>query len=312
MSELGDVLTGSLAPPIKGLFVYNCNPAVTVPNQKAVLAGLARDDLFTVVHEQVMTDTAAYADIVLPATTFLEHHDVRVSYGNFVIGGVRPVIAANGEARANAAVFAELGRAMGFVDDAFHWEIESHVERVAGALSLESTPVAAAQLRGGERQRFDFPGETPIQFQTVHPRTADGKIDLSPPQLGDRPYHFEPVVNDEHPLMLITPANSKMISSTFGEFNYPELRITIHPDDAAKRRIADGQSVRVYNDLAEVICSAQVSPAVRRGVVSMPKGAWRKSSKNGLTSTALCPAHVNVVGGGACYNDARVEVELAL
>jgi anaerobic selenocysteine-containing dehydrogenase len=312
MSQLGEVLTGPLAPPIKGLFVYNCNPAATVPHQRSVLAGLAREDLFTVVFEQVMTDTAAYADVVLPATTFLEHHDVRVSYGNFVVGGVRPAIAPNGEARPNATVFAELGKAMGFVDDAFHWEVETHVDRVAEALHLGSAPVAATTLREGGGQRFDFPGEAPIQFQTVHPRTADGKIDLSPPQLGDRPYHFEPVVSEEHPLALITPGNSKMISSTFGEFNYPELQITIHPDDAARRRIAEGSRVRVHNELGEVVCKARVSTAVRPGVVSMPKGAWRKSSQNGFTSTALCPAHVNVVGGGACYNDARVEVELAV
>lgn len=100
-----------------------------------------------------------------------------------------------------------------------------------------------------------------------------------------------------------------MISSTLGEFNYRELVLTVHPRDAAARRIADGESVRVFNELGEVVCRAAVRETVREGVVSMPKGAWRKSAQNGYTSTALCPATVNVVAGGACFNDARVEVE---
>ena len=97
-----------------------------------------------------------------------------------------------------------------------------------------------------------------------------------------------------------------MISSTLGEFNYPELFVTLHPTDAASRGISDGDAVRVHNELGEVLCRARVSDRVRTGVAAMPKGAWRKSSRNGQTSTALSPAHVNVVAGGACYNDARV------
>jgi anaerobic selenocysteine-containing dehydrogenase len=100
-----------------------------------------------------------------------------------------------------------------------------------------------------------------------------------------------------------------MISSTLGEFNYPTLRLTIHPADAAARHITDGDTVRVFNELGEVVCRAHVSAGIREGVVSLPKGAWRKSSLNGFTATALCPDDTNVVGGGACFNDARVEVE---
>jgi anaerobic selenocysteine-containing dehydrogenase len=99
-----------------------------------------------------------------------------------------------------------------------------------------------------------------------------------------------------------------MISSTLGEFNYPELRVRLHPDDAAPRGIRSGDIVRIFNDFGEVHCRAEISDRIRPGVVSMPKGAWRKSSRNGQTPTALCPAHVNVVAGGACYNDARIEV----
>jgi len=123
------------------------------------------------------------------------------------------------------------------------------------------------------------------------------------------PFHYQPVKKEGFPLALISPSNNKMISSSLGEFNYPELRLTIHPTDAVVRQITNGDTVRVFNELGEVICRAQVSTRVREGVVSLPKGAWRKSSLNGFTSTALCPADINVVGGGACFNDARVEVE---
>src|SRR5206468_4291317 len=110
---------------------------------------------------------------------------------------------------------------------------------------------------------------------------------------------------------LISPSNSKMVTSTMGEYNYPELWLTMHPADARSRDIAEGDTARVFNDLGEVVCPVRLSGRIREGVVSLPKGAWRKSSRNGMTATALCPATVQVVGGGACFNDARVEVERA-
>src|SRR5262249_31362440 len=113
MSQLGNLLNGPLQPPVKGLFVYDCNPAATAPEQNSVLRGLAREDLFTVVHEQVLTDTARFADILLPAVTFLEQHEIKRSYGSYIIGGVQPVIEPCGEAKPNEWVFAQLGRAMG-------------------------------------------------------------------------------------------------------------------------------------------------------------------------------------------------------
>jgi anaerobic selenocysteine-containing dehydrogenase len=147
-----------------------------------------------------------------------------------------------------------------------------------------------------------------VQFGTVFPLTPDGKVHLAPATLGARGFRYEPVTSSEFPLALISPANNKMVSSSLGEFNYPELRVTLHPDDAAVRQIREGDRVRVFNERGEVRCRAQLSAKLRPGVVSMPKGAWRKSSPNGQTSTALCPATVQEVGGGACFNDARVEV----
>jgi anaerobic selenocysteine-containing dehydrogenase len=311
MTGLGAVLGYGIAPPVMGLFVYNCNPAVTAPDQNGVLHGLAREDLFTVVFDQVMTDTAAYADIVLPATTFLEHWDLRAGYGSYVAGGVRPLVEAAGEAKSNHDVFAMLGEAMRFEDEPFGWDQETLMRRVGGALALAGNTAWSEDVSRGGMIRCDFPGETPIMFETAFPQTADGKIDLVPPQLGPEPLHYDRGDASGFPLSLVSPATSKTVSSTFGEDSIPQLYVELHPDDAALREIADGDRVRVHNDLGEVVCLARVRDRIRPGVASMPKGAWRASSLNGLTSTALCPSHVQVVGGGACYNDARVEVERA-
>ncbi len=309
MTQLGSVLIRRLDPPINGMFVYNCNPAATVPDQNAVLRGLEREDLFTVVFDQVVTDTARYADILLPATTFLEHHDVRVSYGSYVVGGVRPVMPAMGEARSNQDVFAALGRAMGFEDVAFTWDGETAFDQAVGTLSLHGAPADGVTLRRGHVQRYDFPGETPVQFESVHPRTPDGKVHLTPDALGSTAYEYKPVTSPEYPLAMISPATSKLISSTLGEFNLESFRVLMHSDDARARQIADGDRVRVFNERGEVVCLARVRDTIRRGVVCIPKGAWRKASSNGQTATALCPADVSDVGGGACFNDARVEIE---
>ena len=310
MTRLGEVLTGDPNPPVKGLFVYNCNPAVTVPDQNAVLRGLAREDLFTVVFEQVMTDTARYADILLPATTFLEQHDIRVGYGNYVVGGIRPAIDPMGEAKPNDQVFALLARAMGWEDAPFTWDSETHLRKVADGVSMEGRAANVEALSAGHLDVLDFP-DGAIQLRTIMPRTHDGKIHLTPSELGPRPYLYESGRDARYPLALISPASTKMVSSTLGEFNYPALAVSVNPADAERRGIVDGETVRVFNELGEVICHARVDERVREGVVSMPKGAWRKSSMNGKTSTALCPTHLNVVGGGACFNDARVEIARA-
>ena len=291
MTQLARVLGPELDPPVKALFVYNANPAVTVPDQRGVWAGLGREDLFTVVSDQVMTDTARFADLVLPAATFLESTDLQGGYGSYVVGEIRPTVEPVGEATSNMQLFARLGRAFGFEDEAFRWSDEEILDRVSAA--LDTVP---------------FPEGVPNQFASTFPLTEDGKAHLTPSVLGDEPYSFLPL-ESRFPLALISPASGKLVTSTMGEYNLDRLEVTIHPNDAVSRGITSGESVRVHNRLGEVVCQARVSPNVRPGVVSMPKGAWTRSSKNGFTSTALCPDDLQVVGNGACFNDARVEVE---
>jgi anaerobic selenocysteine-containing dehydrogenase len=308
MTQLGRLLGPELDPPIRGLFVYNANPVATVPEQERVRVGLEREDLFTVVHDQVITDTARYADVLLPATTFLEGWDLTRGYGSYVVSGIRPVIEAAGEARSNMQLFAALGRGMGFDDPAFQWDDETLFRRLAERLEMPGGTPDTDHLAAGGRTRYDFPGDEPIQFGTVAPMTPDGKIHLTPPTLGDRPFEWQAPDNGQ-PLTLITPASAKLVTSTMGEYNVDVLRVTLNPADAAERGLENNARVKVYNHRGEVHCLLKVSDRVRSGVASMPKGAWQRSSINGKTSVVLCPDDTQVVGDAACFNDARVEVE---
>jgi len=311
MNQLGKVLTEPPSPPVSLLFVYNCNPAATIPDQARVLRGLERDDLFTVVFEQVLTDTVPYADVVLPATTFLEHYDFAKGYGPITMQLTQPVVEPIGEARSNADVFYDLGRRLGLFDEEQgRGELDSLL-RVLNDLpaevgsDLKATGVARPQWDGA-----------PVQFVDVFPRTADGKVHLFPANL-DREapaglYAYQPdPATDRFPLALISPASDRTISSTLGELARPEVRLVIHPDDASARQIDDGEDVRIWNELGEVRCRAQVGTWIRPGTVVLPKGLWRRHTANGYTATALAPATLTDIGGGACFNDARVQVERA-
>ncbi len=311
MSQLGRLLGGNgqppIAPPIKALFVYNANPAATVPDQRAVLRGLAREDLFTVVHEQVMTDTARWADIVLPAVTFLEGHDLRASYGNYILGGVVPVIEPVGEAVSNMELFSRLGRALGLEDEVFGLDDGELLRRAVAAVKLPGDGVDPETIASGGQESYGFAGGPPVQMKTSMPLTPDCRIHLTPPVLGPEPFRWLPP-DREYPLAFVSPASHRLITSTLGESNLARLAVTLHPEEAAARGLAAGDPVRVFNQRGEVHCRLAVSDAVRPGVASMPKGAWARSSANGLTATALCPDDGQVVGEAACFNDARVDV----
>jgi anaerobic selenocysteine-containing dehydrogenase len=308
MNQLGRVLTGDATPPVSVLFVYNSNPLATAPDQNRVREGLRREDLFTIVHEQVMTDTAQFADLLLPATTFLEHYDVAKGYGAYHLHLVQPVIAPIGDAKSNQEVFRELGNRLGLT-------AETHELGEAGALldaaARMPQAISAALLEG--RMAPAVAGGAPVQFVDVFPNTPDGKVHLYPEGLASQRglYHFEPdPATAQHPLSLISPASERTISSTLGELRPGIARIKIHPDDAQLRSIGEGDPVRVFNALGEVHCEASVTPEVRPGTVSLAKGLWARSTFNGSTATALAPDTLTDIGDGACFNDARVEVEL--
>jgi len=308
MNHLGRALTEFDDPPVDVLFVYNCNPAATVPDQRRVLKGLAREDLFTVVFEQVMTDTAFYADVLLPNTTFLEGYDFARAYGPINLTMGRPVIDAVGEARSNADVFGELCARLGLLDP----------HQASGELDLlvhvlDNLPGSIGEDLRADRRPLPPFGEAPVQFVDVFPNTPDRKVNLFPDALdqsapaGLYAYQADPA-SDRFPLALISPSSERTISSTLGELPRPDVKLTMHPDDAAARGLADGDAVRIFNELGEVHCPLTISPAIRRGTVGLPKGLWRRTTRNGFTATALAPDTLSDLGGGACFNDARVEV----
>ncbi|PYQ73049.1 MAG: hypothetical protein DMG04_15005 [Acidobacteria bacterium] len=308
MNHLGRALTEYDDPPINVLFVYNCNPAATVPDQHRVLKGLEREDLFTVVFEQVMTDTAMYADVVLPATTFLEGYDFAKAYGPINLELGRPVIDAVGEARSNADVFGELCSRLDLrKDDEPTGELDLMVH------VLDHLPgTIGSDLRAGTQTAPPF-GVAPVQFVDVFPNTPDRKVDLFPADLeAGAPiglYRFQPdPATERYPLALISPASERTISSTLAELPRPDVKLTMHPADATTRGLADGDLVRVFNDLGEVHCTLTVVPSIRQGIVSLPKGIWRRSTRNNTTGTALVSDALTDIGGGACFNDARVQV----
>jgi len=309
MNHLGRMLTEPVDPPVKVLFVYNCNPLATVPHQNLVRKGLERDDLTTIVFDQVMTDTARYADIVLPATTFLEQYDFARAYGPISLQMVRPAVDAVGEARPNVDVFAELEERLGLDQpDEPRDELDMMLRVIDGLPEGVGDAV-----RAGAPAAPPF-GTAPIQFVDVLPRTPDGKVHLFPEELDRQAplglYTYQPdPATERYPLALISPSNEKAISSSLYELVRRTAALTIHPDDAHAREIAEGDTVRVFNDLGTVTCHAAVSPVVRPGTVMLPKGLWSRHTLNGSTANALTPDTLTDIGAGACFNDARVQVE---
>jgi anaerobic selenocysteine-containing dehydrogenase len=308
MNRLGETLLERDDPPVKILFVYNCNPLATMPNQEKVRRGLAREDLFTIVFEQAWTDTARMADLVLPATHFVEHTEMSRGYGAYVLHRTPAVAAAAGEARPNPEVFAELIRRL---DLARPGEPETAEDLAATLLGRSE------RIRGElERDGIAVPdtGFAPIQFVDAFPLTPDRKIHLVPEALDREAPHGlytfqEERANGRYPLALISPATNRTISSTFGQLVRKRIPLEIHPRDAAARGLADGDAVRVWNDLGEVQVPVRLNPDLRPGVVLLPKGLWSHNTFSGTTSNALSPDTYTDLGQGACFNDARVEVE---
>jgi anaerobic selenocysteine-containing dehydrogenase len=307
------LLDPALTPPIKALFIYNHNPVIVHPDQNRLKRGLAREDLFTVGCDVVMTDSLAYADIVLPAASHFEYPDLYPAYGTHWLQRAEPVIPWQGESLPNTEIFRRLAARFGFTEPAFR----------AGDAELMDDAVDAAdpRMRGftGSRVPLETPlamtvgGEPAALFRNVPPRTPSGKVELASEYL-DRKYGarlpgYRPI-ESPYPLVLITPASDERITSTFGGLPASDATppLEMHPADARARGVREGDTVRMWNDLGEVRLPLHITDAVRPGVVCSLKGAWFRTSDNGQTVSALAPAHHADLAEGACYNDARVEV----
>jgi len=305
MNRLGRTLVEEQNPPVKVLFVYNCNALATMPNQELVRRGLEREDLFTVVFEQFWTDTARYADLVLPATTFLEHRELSRGYGSMLMNRTEAVAAPAGESRPNYEVFGDLCRRLGL----------NRLGEPETAAEFEAALLGRSERMRNELDRdgvtLPDTGWAPIQFVDSFPLTPDRKAHLVPEAL-DREAPFGMYAYQEDPdsrsLALISPARARTISSYLGNLYRDLCPLEIHPEDAALRGIAEGDEVRVWNVYGEVRVKARLTRDVKPGVVVLPKGLWSHQTLSGTTANAVAPDTFTDLGQGACFDDARVAV----
>jgi anaerobic selenocysteine-containing dehydrogenase len=342
MVELGRALHETTNPPIKAMFIYNSNPAAIAPNHNAVIHGLLRPDLFTVVHEQFLTDTCDYADIVLPATTFFEHKELQTSYGHYYVQISNQAIEPRGEARSNVETFRALALRMGFEENAFR---ESADEMIDVALANSHPWLAGITRERLERQgyaRMNLVSET-LESDTANApflpfangfATPSGKAELYNERLAkmglDPVAAFVPPVESRHtlaasgrdamgrgapvkyPLEFLPRKCDNFLNSTFA--NLPFLQgledpgvLEINRADAALRGIADGDHVRVFNERGELQLRARVNGAVQPGVVAARLG-WAKLSGQGNVN-ALTSERLTDIGGGPTFYSTLVEVE---
>ncbi len=323
MSALGEALTDrSLDPPVAALLVWNSNPAAVAPDQEQVLAGLARGDLFTVVLEQFMTDTAKYADVILPATTQLEHLDVLFSWGHHYLTMNEATIAPLGEALPNTEIFRRIAAALGLGNSCFSETDEQLLEAL-----FEAGPPAGItlpQLRHDGWAKVDLgQGITPHAHGGF--RTPSGKLELDAPGLKEHgleslPFYDPPAeIGDEElasrfPLCLLTPKTHLFLNSTFANGRrqvaaQPQPFVVIHPVDAETRGIADGASVRVFNERGAFVVEARISDDVRAGVVVSPMGWWNHAWGNGRSCQATTSQRLTRIIPSPTFNDNRVEIE---
>jgi len=332
MVELGRVLNEVNDPPVKALFVYNSNPAAVCPNHQAVIRGLMRPDLFTVVHEQFFTDTTDYADIVLPATTFFEHKDLQKGYGHYYVQVSNQAIAPAGECRSNVEVFRSLAQRMGFREECFAESVDEMID-----LALESKDpwmrgMSRERLEQGYR-RMNFGGQATaavpayeafLPFAAGGFRTASGKAELYSEELKkqglDPVVEFRPPSESRHgtkgdalPLELLARKADNFLNTTFTnlpsvqEMEEPGL-LEISAADARARGIADGDRVRVFNRRGDVELKARVDGKVQPGVVSAIL-YWAKMARGFQSINSLTSEKLTDMGNSATFYSVLVEVE---
>lgn len=320
MSRLGDVLTDTaLAPPVKVMIVWNANPLVVTPNTEAIRRGMCRDDLFTVVHDQFVTDTARYADLLLPATTQIEATDVVPAWGHLWLGWNEAAIAPQGEAVSNSELHRRLAAAMGFTESALFEDDETVLRQ-----ALPNVDVDALRAEGFVRVPYPDDGR-PFGDGTFP--TRSGKVELRSERLVAMgqpalptyvPPRESPAGDPElaarYPLTLLTPKqHTRFLNSSYSHLpKHGPLEggpyVELCAADAADRHIADGDEVTVVNDRASLRLPARITERLRPGVVAIPFGWWSAHHTDGRVANSLTNDTLTDWGGGVAYNDTLVEV----
>ena len=324
MVQIGRVLT-DLNPPIRAFVVYNANPAAIAPEQNLVMQGLAREDLFTVVIDHVMTDTAAHADYVLPATTQVEHRDVMWSWGQTYLTWNEPAIEPVGEALPNAEIFRLLGQRLGYDDRAFSATDAELADNAIAPLGTER--IAELKTRGWIRideERHVLPYATggfgtrsgKVEFFSQAEADA-GRDPLPAYRAASEGPHGDPAQLAKYPLQLMSAKGAhhflnsgyvhveRAVRAERGQF------VDMNSADAAERRVADGAEVRVFNDRGSLTLPARVGTRVPPGVVSVPSGWWASASPSGRSVNSLTSDGLSDLGGGGDFHDTLVQIERA-
>ena len=324
MSRLGEILTEPGAgtgsgPDVHALLVWNCNPLVIVPNAETIRAGLERDDLFTVVHEQFMTDTTAYADIVLPAATQIEADDVVLPWGHLWIGWNEAAIEPPGEACSNTEMFRRLAAAMGYSEPSLHDDDKTLLRQALPSVDLD-------ELRRVGWLRAPYPDDG-RPFGDGEFETPTGRVELASSTLESlgqpRTPAFvaptegpggDPALVAEYPLQLLTPKHhSRFLNS--GYSHLPKHGpaeggpfVELDPVDAESRGLAEGGAAVVWNGRARVELPVRISRRLRPGVAAIPFGWWRAHHPDGKTANSLTNDTLTEWGGGVAYSDTLVQV----
>lgn len=319
MSQLGFALTELDRPRVKALFVYNSNPAAVAPHGSKVLEGLRREDLFTVVLEHFQTDTADFADLLLPATTFLEHTDLYFAYGHYYLQLARPALPPPGETCSNVDIFRRLARAMSFEDDCF---AESEDDMIRGLLASKSPYLRDITLERLERERsvklaVSDANEPFLPFAEGNFKTPSGRFEFGGEDLGytapEESRYGNAALHHRFPLEFISSKSANSLNSTFGyrtDVNTETSQLAINPQDARCRGISNGDLVRVENDRGHCFFLAKICDEVAPGVVSSKTMVWNKTASGQLGVNQLTSPRLTDLGGGPTFYSCLVQIVL--
>jgi anaerobic selenocysteine-containing dehydrogenase len=322
MTDLATALTAWDDPPLEFLYVHGTNPAATAPEQGFLERGLLREDLFTVVHERFPTDTVRFADVVLPAPTFVETDDLVKSYGHLYLQMGRAALPPLGECRPNLETFQALGRALGYEDPWFTRSVDDFVRLILAATADPNFHgLDPERVLRGETLRLNLPRGAPGFADRF--RTPSGKLEFYsraleeaglPPMPG---WRGDPVNDDpeRHPFRLLTPPAHHFLNASFGPVPDArrrmggEPRIMIHPADAERAGVADGEMVEIQNDLGSLTIVAQVTPSTQPGVLVAEGTWWPWHGRSGRGINALTSSRLSDLGGGSTFHDNRVALK---
>jgi len=325
MSRLGEALTELDDPPVAAMVVFNANPAASTPNQNRVRRGLAREDLFTVVLEQRLTDTTDFADVVLPVTMQPEHTDLFGSYGHLYLAWNEPALEAPGECLPNTEVFRRIAGAMGLDHPRLYDSDLDIARQLLDTAACRERGITLERLRerGWMRAAGFARGTAPFAHGGFP--TPSGKVELWSERLSERgqdplvgyvPPHevLDVQLAERYPLVLMAPAGRFFLNSTFGSIDWHRrkmgpIQVHLHPQDAAARALAPGDGIRVFNDRGSFLAQVSVNDAARPGVAFMHKSHWPKLVEGGANSNATTPERDADMGGAPTFHDNRVEVE---